>query len=67
MEAVGRKNMNKNDSVISIYQAQLWDGCIWWFLQRSSIPGLIQDNAGRKTFLIFFKKGRCLDLMIINF
>jgi len=67
MEAVRRKNINKNDSVYRIYQAQLSDGCNWWFLRRSSIPGLIQDNAGRKRFLTFFKKDPCLDLMIINF
>jgi len=28
---------------------------------------LIQDNAGRRTFVTFFKKDRFLDLMIINF
>jgi len=27
----------------------------------------MQDNAGRKTFLAFYKKDRFLDLMIINF
>ena len=29
MEAVRRKNINKNDSVYRIYQAQLSDGCNW--------------------------------------
>jgi len=36
-------------------------------LHRSINRRLIQENAGRRTFLKFFTKDRFLDLMIINF
>jgi len=34
----------------------------WWFLHRSSIHRLIQDNAGQRIFSTFFKD-RCLSIL----
>jgi len=55
------------------------DSSTWWLIAffrlslqlnpalRSVIRILIQDNAGRKTFSIFFKKDRFSYLMSFNF
>ena len=67
METVRRKIINKNQfSLLEVIKHNQGDGCIWSFLHRSIIRRLIQDNAGRRTFLTFSKKDLFLDLMILS-
>jgi len=52
-----KKINRKTVQFTEVVKHNQWVGCIWWFLHRSSICGLIQlANVGRKTFSTFFKK-----------
>ena len=50
----------------SIIFTQVVDLFVDWEID-TRLRRLIQDNAGRRTFLTFFKKDRFLDLMVIKF
>jgi len=49
-----------------VIKYNLVDGCTWSFLHRLIILTLMQNDAGRWTFLIFYKKDRFFNLMIIS-
>jgi len=56
--------LTKSNSVCGNYLTQLMG---WMHLMTFvCIRRLMQDNAGRRTFSIFFKKDRFLDMMSFN-
>ena len=65
METVKRKIIIKNNSVYRSYQAQLIGWIHVIIFTQINHSWTDKGNAGRRTFLTFFKKNRILDWMII--
>jgi len=66
METVRRKIINKKQfSLYKLSSTTKWMNALENFYTDQD-QSFVEDNAGRRTFLTFFKEDRILDLMIIN-